>query len=51
MPIIIKKVSEGRYVATATPPDVHEEWSNGTPLDCDSLIKSYSREELTRLKW
>jgi hypothetical protein len=40
MPIRIRKVSKGLYVASATPPDVHQEWSSVTPLDRDSLIEN-----------
>jgi hypothetical protein len=40
MPIRITKVSKGLYIASATPPDVDEEWSTMIPLDRHALIEN-----------
>lgn len=39
MPIIVKKISDGLYIASATPPHVHEAWSTSQPLDTDQIIQ------------
>jgi hypothetical protein len=39
MTITMKKVSEGLYVVSATPPHVREAWSTTEPLHTDQIIQ------------
>jgi hypothetical protein len=42
MAIKVTKISDDLYTATATPPEVQEEWSTIEPLSARRLIKELS---------